>query len=98
MAIIQYYCEKHPQYTKRGTVPVGMVDEKYSKDNGNKGKIKYESIMPICPKCRKKMVPLSNKKKGNKYSEGVYSYLDENFNKKLKWNIKRKKVKKGIKK
>jgi len=97
MALIQYHCPKHPEYTKRGTVPNGMADPEYSKENFNKGKINWDSMTPVCPKCRQEMEPLWSRNKGNKYIDGVDWKLDENFNKSLKWNIKKDKKKKGKK-
>lgn len=93
MSLIQYYCPLHPQYTKRGTVPNGMDDYEYSKNNHNKGKINWKHKTPICPKCRQEMKPLWSKDKGNKFRDGVEWKLDKDFKKNLKWNIKKEKQK-----
>ena len=97
MACVQYHCPKHPEYTKRGSIPNGMQDVEYSRENFNKGRINWDWMTPICPKCRQEMIPIWSKDKGNKYREGSDWQLDENFKKTLRWNIKRDKKKKGKK-
>ena len=46
MSLQQYYCAKHPQYTRRTSHPNGIYGDDVLLW---KGKIKYKTCIPKCP-------------------------------------------------
>jgi hypothetical protein len=73
MGIFRYWCPKH-HIARTNTVPEKVIFDEdavmYADWRASVGVVKYETITPVCPICREKMVyagsHMPKKKKGKK--------------------------------